>query len=175
MALVGSLKPFGIRDIKITNLAGTTQVDLPNAQTLTFTERLTQGEMRGDDATQAIVAFTDALEWELEAGGISLEAYAMMTGRTLATTGTTPAQTNTLSANAGDVYPYFKIYGKSQGDGADDIHVKINKAKLTGGIEGEFKDGEFFVTKCSGIAVDPGAGALYEVIQNETATTLPAT
>jgi hypothetical protein len=175
MALVGALKPFGLRDLKITNLAGTTQVDLPNAQTLTFTERLTQGEMRGDDATQAVVAFTDALEWELEAGGISLEAYALMTGRTIALTGTTPNQVNTLLAQAGDVYPYFKIYGKSQGDGADDIHVKINKAKLTGGIEGEFADGEFFVTKCSGIAVDPGAGALYEVIQNETADDLPAT
>lgn len=175
MALVGSVKPFGIRDIKITNLAGTTQVDLPNAQTMTFTERLTTGEMRGDDATQAVVAFTDALEWELEAGGISLEAYALMTGRTITLSGTTPNQVNTLAGNAGDVYPYFKIYGKSQGDGADDIHVKILKAKLTGGFEGEFKDGEFWVTKCSGIAVDPGAGNLFEIIQNESATTLPTT
>ena len=169
------MNPFGIRDIKITNIAGTTQVDLPNAQTLTFTERLTQGEMRGDDATQAVVAFTDALEWELESGGISLEAYALMTGRTIVLSGITPAQVNTLSANAGDVYPYFKIYGKSQGDEAGDIHVKINKAKLTGALEGEFKDGEFFVTKCSGIAVDPGTGALYEIVQNETSAALPAT
>lgn len=175
MALTGTLRNFGIRDIKITNLAGTTQVDLPNAMTLTFKERLTSGELRGDDSTVAIVAFTDAVEWELEAGGISLEAWALMTGRTITLTGTTPSQVNTLLAQAGDAYPYFKIYGKSMGDGADDIHIKINKAKLTGALEGEWKDAEFFVTKCSGIAVDPGAGAIYELVQNETATALPTT
>lgn len=175
MPLTGTVKPFGIRDIKLTNLAGTLQVDLPNAMTLSFVERLTTGELRGDDATQAVVAFTDALEWELEAGGISLEAYALMTGRTITLAGTTPSQTNTLAGNAGDVYPYFKIYGKSQGDGSDDIHVKILKAKLTGGLEGEFKDEEFFVTKCSGVAVDPGAGNLFEIVQNESSANLPTT
>ena len=91
-----------------------------------------------------MVALTDALEWELEAGGISLEAFAAMTGRTLAATGTTPAQKNTLTANAGDTYPYFKVYGKSVADTGDDIHVLVYKAKLVDAIEGEFADGEFF-------------------------------
>lgn len=175
MALDGKIKPFGLRDLKLTNIGGTVQVDLANAMTLTFKERLTAGEMRGDDATQAIVAFTDALEWEMEAGGLTMEAIAMITGRTVALTGTTPNQTNTISANAGDVYPYFKIYGQSMGDGNDDIHVKINKAKLTGALEGEWKDAEFFVTKCSGIAIDPGGTPMYEIVQHETAATLPAT
>jgi hypothetical protein len=174
MALTGTIRAFGLRDVKITPLPSGTQVDLPNAMTMTFVERLTSGELRGDDATQAVVAMTDAVEWELEAGAISLEAWAAMTGRTITLTGTTPNQVNTYTANAGDVYPYFKIYGKSVGDGADDVHVKINKAKCTGGIEGEFKDGEFWVTKCSGIAIDPGATGIYDVVQNETATTLPA-
>lgn len=167
-------KPFGIRDIKITNMAGTTQVDLPNAQTLTFSERLTQGELRGDDATVSVVAFTDAVEWELEAGGISLEAYALMTGRVVTTTGTTPNRTTALAGNAGDNFPYFKVYGKSQGDSAtDDIHVKLNKCKLTAAPSGDFKDGEFFMLKTGGIAIDPGAGNIFDIIQNETATTLP--
>jgi hypothetical protein len=70
--------------------------------------------------------------------------------------------------------PYFKIYGKSVGDNAtDDIHVKLFKCKLTEGVEGEFKDGEFFMTKCSGIAIDPGAGSLYEIVQDESASNLP--
>lgn len=173
MALTGTIRAFGLRDIKITNIGGTTQVDLPNAMTLTVKERVVSGELHGDDAVQAIVSFSDAVEWELEAGGISLEAYAMMTGRSVALTGTTPNQVNTLTVNAGDTYPYFKIYGKSMGDGTDDIHVKINKAKLTAAIEGQFKDGEFYVTKCSGVAVDPGATSTLDIIQNETATTLP--
>lgn len=38
-------KPFGLRDIKLTNAAGTTQVDLPSAMKMTFRERLTSGEI----------------------------------------------------------------------------------------------------------------------------------
>lgn len=175
MALTGTIRAFGLRDLKVVKLPGTTVVDLPNAMTMTFKERLTSGELRGDDATQAVVAITDAAEWELEAGAISLEAWAAMTGRSITLTGTTPNQVNTYTAEAGDVYPYFKIYGKSVGDGADDVHVLIWKAKCTGGVEGEFKDGEFWVTKCSGIAVDDGTNGIYDVVQNETAAALPVT
>lgn len=167
-------KPFGLRDVKVTNIGGTTQVDLPAALTLTVKERLTSGELRGDDATVSVVGIADAVEWELEAGGISLEALAIMTGRTNTSAGTTPNRTLTMAANAGDTFPYFKIYGKSVGDNAtDDIHVKLNKCKLTSGVEGEFKDGEFFVSKCSGIAIDPGAGSIMDIVQNETAANLP--
>ena len=166
-------RPFGIRDIKLTKIDGSTQVDLPNGQTLSFKERFTTGELRGDDATQSAVSITDAVEWSLEAGGISLEAYALMTGRSVVTAGTTPNRTTTLSGNAGDNFPYFKVYGKSVGDNAtDDIHVKLNKCKLTSAPEGDFKDGEFFMTKCSGIALDPGAGAIFDIVQNETAANL---
>lgn len=168
-------KPFGLRDLKVTNIGGTTQVDLPAGLTLSFKERLTSGELRGDDATVSVIGITDAVEWSIEAGGISLEALAIMTGRTNTSSGTTPNRTLTMAANAGDNMPYFKIYGKSVGDNAtDDIHVKLNKCKLTEGIEGEFKDGEFFMTKCSGIAIDPGAGSIYDIVQNETASNLPS-
>ena len=174
MALTGTIRPFGLRDVKVAPLPSGTPVDLPNSQTMTFKEVLTSGELRGDDSTQAVVAITDKLEWELEAGGISLEAWAVMTGRSVTLTGTTPSQVNTVTAEAGDVYPYFRIYGKSVGDGADDVHILIFKAKCTGAIEGEFKDGEFWVTKASGVAVDDGSNGLYDIVQNETAASLPA-
>jgi len=172
MALTGTIRAFGLRDIKLTPLPSGTQVDLPYAMTMTFKEVLTQGELRGDDATQAINAFTDKCEWELEAGAISLEAWALITGRSITLSGTTPNQVNTYAAAAGDAYPYFKIYGKSLGDSADDVHVKILKAKCTGGLEGEFKDAQFWVTKCSGVAITNGT-AIFQVVQNETATNLP--
>ena len=174
MALTGTIRAFGLRDIKLTPLPTGTQVDLPVAMTLSFKEALVSGEMHGDDVVQAVVAITDKIEWSLEAGGISLEALKVLTGRTIALLGTTPNQTNTVLARAGDVMPYFKIYGKSVGDGSDDIHVLIYKAKLTDGLEGEWKDGEFYIQKCSGIAIDNGT-KLWEAVQNETAATLPAT
>ena len=48
-------KPFGLRDVKITNIAGDTQVDLPASQTLTFKERIKSGELSGDDALVSVV------------------------------------------------------------------------------------------------------------------------
>lgn len=168
-------KPFGLQDVKLTNIGGTTQVDLPSAQRLSFMERTINGELRGDDSLVSVVGIAEAVEWELEAGGISLAAYALMTGRTAANAGVTPNATVTLTADAGTHYPYFKIYGKSVGDnGVDDIHVKLFKCKLTE-LSGEFADGEFFVTSCQGVAVDDGTNGLWEMIQHETATTLATT
>jgi hypothetical protein len=167
--------PFGLYDVKLTNIGGTVvQVDLPAAQTLKFTERVKSGELMGDDAIKAVAAYTEAVEWSLEAGGISLEAYALITGRTATESGTTPTRTKTLTGRAGAHYPYFKIYGKVIGSGTDDVHCKIFKAKVTGNVEGTFKGGEFWVTSCSGIAVDDGTNRIYEFVENETATTLPA-
>jgi hypothetical protein len=174
MALTGSIRSFGVRDVKLTPLPTGSQVDLPNAQRFSFTEALTSGTLRGDDATVAIAAYTDMVEWELEAGGISLEALKVMTGRTIAITGTTPSQKNTVLTRAGDVMPYFKLYMQAKGDGIDDIHILVYKCKLTEGLEGEWKDGEFFVQKCAGVAIDDGS-KLMEIVQNETSAAVPAT
>ena len=168
-------RPFGLRDIKVANIGFTTQVDLPAARMMTFKERLTSGELRGDDSTLAVVAITDAVEWELENGGIPLAAWAIMTGHTAAETGTTPNAVTTYTIEAGQNYPYFRIYGKAVGENAtDDTHVLLYKCKCTGAIEGSFQDGEFWITKCSGIAVDDGTNGIADIIQNETAEDLPA-
>jgi hypothetical protein len=166
-------KPFGLRDVKVVGSSGSA-VDLPSARTLSFNERVRSGELSGDDKTVAVVAYADAVEWQLEAGGISLEAYAELTGRSVVTAGTTPNQTKTLTGDGGDVFPYVKVYGKSIGDGDDDVHVKIWKAKVMN-IQGQFADGEFFVTQCNGVAISDGVNGLFEIVQNETATDLPAT
>jgi hypothetical protein len=164
-------KAFGLREIKL--VVGATLVSLNAAQTMTFKERVKSGELSGNDHTLAVVAFSDALEWELEEGGISMQAYGLITGRTPALTGSGTAEVLTLNADALTSFPYFKIYGKSIGDAGDDVHVKIYKAKVIGGIEGQFTDGEFFVSKCAGVAIDDGTTGIYDIIHNETATALP--
>jgi hypothetical protein len=166
------VKIFGLREIKLVNAAGTS-VSLNAAQTMTFKERVKSGELSGNDKTLAVVAFSDAVEWELEEGGISMTAYALMTGRTAALTGSLAVEVLTLNADAATAFPYFKIYGKSIGDAGDDVHVKIYKAKITGGIEGQFADGEFFVSKCSGVAIDDGSVGIYDIVHNETTAALP--
>lgn len=173
MPLTSSTKPFGLRQITLVPLPSGTAVVLPAALTLSFKESLISGELRGDDAVQAIAAITDKVEWSMEAGGLSFEAIKVMTGRTIAATGTTPNQKNTLTIAAGDNMPYFKIYGKIVNDDLSDVHCLLHKCKLTGGLEGEFKEGEFYVQSCEGVAISNGT-KIAELVHNETATTVPA-
>lgn len=172
MPLTSNVKPFGLRQITLVPLPSGTAVVLPAAQTLKFKESLVSGELRGDDAVQALAAITDKIEWSLEAGGISFDAIKVLTGRAITATGTTPAQKNTITIAAGDTYPYFKIYGKIVNDDGSDVHCLIYKAKLTDGLEGEWKDGEFFIQSASGIAISNGT-KIAELVHNETATTVP--
>lgn len=165
-------KPYGLREVKL--VRDGSAVSLPAAQKFSFSERIKADELRGDDKLVALVGFAEAAEWELEAGGISLESLAIMTGRTATASGLTPNRTVTMTATGGQVFPYFKVYGKSIGDlGTDDIHAKLFKCKLTE-ISGEFSEGGFFVTACSGIAIDDGTNGIYQFVQNETAANLPS-
>lgn len=165
-------KPFGLNDIKVTNIGGTVQADLPVGQQLVARARFRSGELSGDDGLAAVVSLVDAYEWQLQAGGIDLDALAIITGQAVTTTGTTPNEVDTFTLSKADTMPYFKIYGKSLGDGTDDIHVKFYKCKVTA-LEGTFQDGQFFVSQCSGIAIDNGT-KIVDFVQNETATTLAA-
>lgn len=176
MASLYGHRPFGLRDVKLTNLAGSTQVDLPAAMTLAFGLRLTQGELQGDDKTMALVAYNDALEGSFEAGGIDLDAYALITGGTVTSAGTSPTRTATLPLSATVCMPYFKIYGKVVSDDCtSDIHAKIWKAKLTKAPQGEFKGGQFYITSAEFVAIDDGSNGIVTFVQNETAANLPTT
>lgn len=164
-------KTFGLREVKLVPLPSGTAVTLDAAQTLSFKEVTKNDVLEGDDKIVDAVSFSSHVEWELERGGVSLEAYALMTGRTATTTGTTPNRVTTMPAAGAAAYPWFKIYGRALGSSGDNIHCLLYKCKLND-FEGEFKGGEFIVTKCSGIAIDNGT-KIYDFVQNETAAALP--
>jgi hypothetical protein len=157
MTLSGNAFPFGLRQLKIKSRSSATSAILDAAQTLKFTERVVSNELKGNDRVVVSSSFVEAVEFEMGAGGLPLEAYAIMSGRTLAGAGSGTTETTTMSIKAGDSFPWFTLYGKSMGDGADDVHVKLYKCKLTGGIDGEYKGNDFFVSKLKGIAVEDDA------------------
>ncbi len=161
-------KPFGLREVKLVKLDGSDTADLPASRTLSFTERVMSAEFTGDDELQGVVTIPIGCEGDLEAGGISLEAYAMMTGHTL----TPGVGSDTLKGDASS-FPYFKIYGKSVDDEGGDVHCKILKAKLTEALQGDFKYGEFFVTKMKFVGVKVG-GKAFEFVANDTEAELPS-
>lgn len=154
-------KPFGLRDILLISMDNEESADLPASRTLAFKERVMSAEFTGDDELQGVTTIPIGCEGDLENGGISLNAYAMMTGHTL----TPGAGTNTLEGDSSS-FPYFQIFGKSVDDEGGDIHCKIFKAKLTEPLQGDFKYGEFFVTKMKFVGVKIGRKA-FEFVAND--------
>jgi len=165
--------PFGLHSIVVTNISGASQVSLPTANRMMVKERLQTGEAEGDDKLAAIASTVLAAEWELETKGISLEAWAIMTGRTLTTTGSSPNEIKSMVQDGSERMPYFKIYGKSLGEGDDDVHVLLFKCKITDGIEFTNQFGEFAGPTVKGIAVDDNTNGISKVVINETATSMP--
>lgn len=176
MALADTSLPYGMRDIKLFELddAGDpgSAVDLPNAQTLSFGEAEEFETLRGDDGVVAVRGNGATINWDLEAGGISLEAWAVLSGGTVAVTGTTPNAVRTYSKVKTDTKPYFKAEGQAISDSGGDLHAVLYKARATGTLEGEFADGKFWISKCGGEAIPDVDDKLYDFVQNETATAI---
>lgn len=176
--------PYGLRDVKLTaytsdaatTLAGSS-VDLPYARTFSFSEAEEFTELRGDDKVVTTRGKGASVEWDLEAGGLSFEALKVMAGGAIVETGTTPNQKKTYTKKATDTRPFFKVEGQAISDSGGDTHCVLDRCRVTGNIEGEFKDGEFLLTAASGVALPSNISGrtdtIYEFVQNETATAIP--
>lgn len=165
------VKPFGLHQVVLTPTTGS-PVALPVDRVLKFKERTINGELSGSDSIAAVASFARAVDWELEAGGLPLEAYALMTGRTMTTSGSTPNTIKTLEGAGGDRFPYFKIEGRSLGVEDDDVHIVIYKAKVLDGLEGSFQDGQFLVSGVKGTGVNGSTGKAWAFVNNETAAAI---
>lgn len=175
--------PFGIRDVKITPITNLvtealgTPIDLPAIRTLSFTEAESYTELRGDDKVITSRGSGPGVAWELEAGGYKPVVVKAIFGGTLTETGTTPAQISKLQKKATDSRPFFRAEGQSMSDNGGDVHVVLYRCRATGDFEGNFSDGEWFLTGASGTAFPSQAvatlDALYDIIWNETITAIP--
>lgn len=163
-------KPYGLRDIKIKR--GSTIVDLPVARRLTFKPKMSNAVLEGDDIVAAAVSKVEGYDLTLEAGGISLEAYAALTGVSVTTTGSSPNRVKTYTFTSTDNLPYVEIIGQSIGVGDDGIKVRFPYCKIKD-IQGSLGNKEFLITSCQLDAIaDPNTGKFIEIIQEETATSI---
>lgn len=176
--------PYGLRDVKITpyldaagKVLSSQRIDLPAAQTFSFTETEEFQQLRGDDRVQAEHGAGAGVEWSLGHGGISYEALKAMNGGQIIV----GAGKRTYRKVAGDQKPYFLVEGQSINDDGGDTHLVVYRCKATGNIEGEFADGAFFITSASGsgspVPEDAleNADRLWDFVQNDTVTAIPAT
>jgi hypothetical protein len=171
--------PFGLRDVKLvpyTDLTcvelDDTMIDLPYARTLSFSEAEDFQDLRGDDELVTSHGSGAWVEWEIESGGISLEAWAVLSGGLVTVEGVTPNQVKTYRKTVTGQKGNFAMVGQSISDSGGDVHCIIYRAKVTDSLEGEFGDQEFFLTSCKGKGYGsrrPGeVGVLYDFVQNET-------
>lgn len=175
--------PYGLRDVRLTPYTDFTctvlgvGVDLPYGRSLSFVETEEFSDLRGDDKLVATKGAGPNVEWELESGGVSFEAVAVMYGGTVSTTGITPNQIKKLRKKVTDQRPYFKIEGQAISDSGGDLHIVIYRARATDNLEGELGDGEFFLTGASGKGLPSLVVAdldyVWDFVQNETATPIP--
>lgn len=182
MAIPDPFLPYGLREVKITPLGvggatPGTAIKLPIVRTFEFADTEEFNQLRGDDGVAAAHGNGTVVNWSLESGGISFEAYAAMAGGTVSSTGVTPNVVKTYKKKVTDARPYFRVRGRSLGDTGGDVHGLVYRCKATGDIGGSFGDGEFFLTSAEG----EGYGSLeagktddaYDFIGNETATPIP--
>lgn len=164
-------QPFGLRQVVLTDDAGANAVTLTRSLMLHVTPRVEAVEFEAEGVLVGVSAAVVAADWELEAGGISLEAWARLTGLSVVQAGSTPNRTWTMAGAAAAAFPYVRVYGRAVGDGgSDDVYCRLYRCKLTS-IEGTFRRGEFFISSCAGVAVKHSSG-VFEFVQRETAATL---
>jgi len=176
MALTTVPLPFGLRDVKLypVDINGTrlsVGVDLPASRVFSFKDTQEFTPLEGDDVTYASHGGITTVDWELESGGIPFEAYKIMAGGTITSSGTTPNQKKVYSKLATDERPYFDVEGQAISDSGGDVHGLVYRVKAEGDLEGKFENGQFSLLSASGKGYGRlDTGQLYDFVQNETIT-----
>jgi hypothetical protein len=111
--------PYGANDLKLTQygdalgmVLGTVSVDLPYLQHLNFTEAEEFAELRGDDKLITTRGRGAQVNWDIEGGGISSKAWAVITGGSVIERGLEPYREIEIRKKATQKRPFFRIDGK---------------------------------------------------------------
>lgn len=186
MAPTPTALPYGMRDVKLTpytdgagTILDTVSVDLPYMQTFSFSQVEEQQDLRGDDKQIAVRGKGAIVEWSLEAGGINLTAWTILTGGQVIEAGIAPNRQWILRKKSTGEPPYFRAEGRAISDSGGDFHSIVYRCRTTDKVEGDFKDGEYFITKASGeglpLILTEEEDILYDFIYNETAAPISLT
>lgn len=181
MSLADYSLPFGLREVELIPFGadGTpdeaNKVALPAARTFSFTEVEDFESLEGNDRTVASHGAGPTVDWELEGGGISLAVWKILSGGTVAETGTSPAASRKFTKKTSEQRPYFEVRGRAISDNGGDFHGVVYRCKADGDLEIELANGSFALTSASGKGYgDEVTEDLYDFTMNETAKKLSA-
>lgn len=176
---------YGVRDCKLTEyldasgmVLGPSSVDLPYMQHLNFTEAEEFSELRGDDKLITTRGKGSQVNWDLEAGGLSTAALAVITGGSVIESGLAPNRVIEVRKRSTQSRPYFRIDGKIISDSGGDILVRIYRCRANGDIQANFQDGEFQTSQIAGVGLpllDDTNDLLYSIFRRETSSEISLT
>lgn len=174
----GPLYPYGLRQLMLTpytdalgTILATTSYPMPVAMTMGFSETEQFDELRGDDVLVAVHGRGPQVDWSLEAGGLPIKIWSIVSGGTVIESGVTPNRVTRMRKSGNDQRPYFRADGRSVSDSGGNVVGRIYRCKANGRIQGDRRGGSFMTSNIDGVGLpligDAGRW-LYEWIQNET-------
>lgn len=185
MVAVPDALPYGLRQLMLTPYSdaqgtalGTISYPLPVAMTLGFSETEQYDELRGDDVLVAVHGRGPQVDWSLEAGGISITAWSIISGGIVIESGVAPNRITRYRKSGDDVRPYFRIDGRAISDSGGDLKARIYRAKANGRLQADLRGGAFQTSRIDGIGlpmVGDGGRWLYEFIRSEAESAIPGT
>ena len=185
MAAVPDALPYGLRQIRLTpytdaqgTTLGNTSYPLPVAMTLGFSETEQYDELRGDDVLVAVHGRGAQVDWSLEAGGISITAWSIVSGAAVIEEGVAPNRKTRLRKSGDDVRPYFRIDGRAISDSGGSMLTRIYRAKANGRLQADLRGGAFQTSRIDGVGLPMLGDAgrwLYEFIRQESDSAIPGT
>lgn len=179
-------KPYGLNRVWITpyldtdgTVLGPTSYRLPIARTLAFTEKEDTDTLDGDDkASVAVQGKGATVDGSLEAGGLDMMCFAIITGGQLIESGAGPTLKRSILKRGSDQRPYWRAEGQSLSNGGGDNVARIFRCKANGNISFDMKYGAFMVPSVAFVGTpmpsDDG-DYLWEIDYNATKTTLGST
>jgi hypothetical protein len=177
--------PYGLRQLVLTpylDAQGTclanTSYPLPVAMTLGFSESEQYDELRGDDILVAVHGRGPQVDWSLEAGGMNMTCWSLLSGGQVIEEGVTPTRVTRMIKSADDLRPYVRIDGRAISDSGGNLKTRIYRAKANGRLQADLRNGAFQTSRIDGVGlpmVGDGGRWLYEFIHEETDSSIPGT
>lgn len=177
--------PYGLRQLMLTpyadaqgSILGNISYPLPIAMTLGFSETEQFDELRGDDRLVAVHGRGPQVDWSLEAGGLNMTAWSIISGASVIEEGVSPWRQTALQKSWDNERPYFRIDGRVISDTGGNVVATIYRAKANGKLQANHKNGAFQTSQIDGIGLpllNDDANWLYQIVQNETDTVLSGT
>jgi hypothetical protein len=149
MASNPTLRPFGLRDMKVFEITATVPtyaagVDIPCVNSAQFDPVVTEAVLEGDDVKCSTHAILENITVTVTHGGMPMSLYDVIMGASLVDSGSGSAEVVYLNLKTSSVRPYFGMILDSRADEGGNTLVIFYKCKMVGGGGGTFQKGSFF-------------------------------